>query len=211
MWFTVKGVVTDPIFATSTDHSVAYVPLASNMAPNVLLVRSRRGTGELLRSLTRIVAESDDGIVITRATRLETLEHEAKYPVRMSVAVFTLTGVMVMLLTVSSLYTIVSRSITARSLEFAIRSALGATPSDLRTMAGRFGVTIAALGLGAGSVTAAFSLFLSNSLIAIGGEVTVAVVSMLALCALAIMLAAFLPSRRHWSGADAFEQLNRSR
>jgi ABC-type antimicrobial peptide transport system permease subunit len=83
----------------------------------------------------------------------ESLDPEIR-PWRLGATMFTLCGVLALLVAAVGMYSVMSYVVAQRSHEFAVRSALGAQPADIARLIVSGGVGMAALGVAVGLVPA---------------------------------------------------------
>jgi len=154
---TVVGVVADSRYSDIDEPPTPVMYLALNQHltadPN-LLARTRSDARAALAPLANSVGKLDAQLAATPFTTLEDWTNFAFYPARLALACVSGFGLLAIILTAVGLYGAVFYSVSARTREFGVRVALGASPSDLLTMILRQVAAVTAagivLGLGVG-------------------------------------------------------------
>jgi putative ABC transport system permease protein len=147
---TVVGVVGTIRRSAMHDNPVARVYLPFAQYPNAtmqVIVRGRQGTGDLPLALGRSLRQVDTALF---ADGLRTLEEDAAQfvaPTRLITLLLALFGAMGLLLAALGVFGTMTYNVSQRARELAIRSALGASRSDLTRMVIRRGLIVTLTGV----------------------------------------------------------------
>lgn len=196
----IVGIVADERIAGLAHAAPAavYTPLPQTpMHSGVLLLRTTLPPLTLAADVRRAMAEIDPELALFGVEPLDRTVAASIARERMLAMLFAGFAVVALLLALTAVYGLVAYLFAQRSHEVGIRSALGATPSQLRLMFLKEGVVLGVAGIAAGL---AASVFGSSALAALlfGIEPTdpvtwsVAVLLLLTVAA----VAAWLPARR---------------
>jgi len=210
---TVVGIAADTDVGTIGDRSrgVVYLPLSQHPSSALSIVAGANGSpASAARALERILHEVDPDLALIESGAALELSGSANLPARVAAAFGTTLGLLTVVLAVAGIYGALGQLVTARTREFGIRIALGATARSTQWTIIRRGLRPVVegliLGLGAAiGLTAAvpprFWRFLPS--FSPGPPLTVAVL-LLAVS----LLACYLPSRRALalSPADALRE-----
>jgi predicted permease len=163
LWFTNRG---EPrprrivgIAADVDDENVVqepsltvYLPLRQMGLPSRLFVRAEGDPYALVPSVTRALRgiSADQGV--ERPTTLEDVRAEVLTPERLNAFVFSAFGGIALLIAVVGVAGVLAFSVSARTREFGIRTAIGSTPSQLLARVLKEGVEIVTAGITAGAV-----------------------------------------------------------
>ena len=175
-----------------------YVP-HEQAAPRglLLIVRGRPGV-VVSKTDIEAIATSVDAGAETRGVR--TLEAEIRgmvRPQRIATAWIGVFGVIGLLLAAVGLYGVVAQGVIQRTREIAVRGALGATPGNILRWILGDGVRVCALGMVAGAVTMLGAQRVLRSMLEGIGAIDPVVAALgLAVLALALLAATYLPARR---------------
>jgi len=134
-----------------------WVPFEQHTAPSgaVLVVRSTGNAANLTSEVRRAAAELDPQVAVARVETMEQVVATAlARPLRLRFFL-SLFGVLALALGGIGVYGVVSYAVARRRAEYAIRVALGASPSRVLTEVFRRGLTPVALGAAAGVLAAA--------------------------------------------------------
>ena len=198
-WREVIGVVPDLGFSPGdrTNAEGVYVPLPDQTPGLFVAIRSAGHPGTSAGPLRKIVAEIDPKTDVRSIRLLEDAGREQTSFLTGMTSAMTALGMMALLMSVVSIYALLSFMVTRRTREIGIRVALGARSSQvLATVAGR---TAALMGLGAAIGTLAgvyLAGFQSVILVSMpdAGVVTPSIV--IGTLAASSIAAAWLPTRR---------------
>ena len=163
-WRTIVGVVPDTLmqgpFNQQTDAAGFYIPLLGvPPAPQFVTVVVRPHQGQraetLGPTLSKAVAEIDANLPVYFGGTPARLHDEILGVNRITASLFTIFGVVAVLLSSVGLYGVMSFSVNQRTQEFGIRMALGADAGRILGMVMRQGAVQLVIGLAIGVGTAA--------------------------------------------------------
>lgn len=158
-WATVVGVVKHVRHRRLTDvvREQVYVPQRqSPRQPHAYVMRARGEPKALVAAVRREVAALDPDLPVYDVRPLEAYVADALAPSRFAMRLAGAFAALALAVAAVGVYGVVSYSVTRRRREIGVRLALGAASRDvLRGVLGE-GLTVTALGLGLGLVTAAF-------------------------------------------------------
>ena len=196
----VVGVAADPrdLRLGGAPRMTMYLP-HEQAAPRglFLIVRGRPGA-VITKSDLEAIATSIDAAAEARSVR--TLEAEIRgmvRPQRIATAWIGVFGVIGLLLAAVGLYGVVAQGVIQRTREIAVRSALGATPGNILRWILGDGLGVCGVGVVVGAV-AVFGAqrVLRSMLEGVGAIDPLAAASGLAVLAMALLAATYLPARR---------------
>ncbi len=186
---------TAPTKAKTAPASIS--PIAPDITPNVLLVRTSGDPLQLQQALRSRIASLDSDIVVSRVFSLEQIIARVSWQDRFLTVLFTAFAALALLLAAVGLYATISYSVSLSTHEIGIRMALGASISRVRAMILRQGLTLAGLGLLIGIVIAfALARLLKTQLYQISPNDPATYIAVPLVLILVAVLAAFLPTRR---------------
>ena len=174
-----------------------YVPVRQMGLPSRLFVRAAGDPYALVPSLTRTIREISAEQAVERPTTLEDVRAEVLTPQRLNAFVFSALGGIALLIAVVGVAGVLAFSVSARTREFGVRVAVGATPRDLLVGVLWDGARIAVIGIAAGAA-GGYALarvatgFFEN--VRLPGALTL--LSAAAVLACAAILASLMPARR---------------
>jgi hypothetical protein len=198
-WREIIGVVPDLGFSPGdrTNAEGMYVPLPDQTPGLFVAIRSAGNPGPSADPLRKIVAEINPETDVRSIRLLEDAGREQTSFLTGMTSAMAALGMMALLMSVVSIYALLSFMVTRRTREIGIRVALGARSSQvLATVAGR---TCALMGLGAaigtlvGVYLAGFQSVILVNMPAVGVMTPSIVIGTLAASSIA---AAWLPTRR---------------
>ena len=200
---TVVGVIADIKHATMREAASPeiYVPYTQKPWPSMqtlhVAVRTKGDATTATAAVRAAVATIDPSVPLANIASLDAVVSTAFAQPRFSMYLVTAFGGVALVLACIGLYGSISHTVLARTPEFGIRVALGAQPSDVLRMVFRDGLGLAAVGVGAGSITAAIGARAIRTFL-YGVEPTDPITFIVALCALLAVaaLACYLPARR---------------
>jgi putative ABC transport system permease protein len=211
-WRTVVGVVADVRYRGIDDLRLDVYDAASQ-SPTPAADLVVRTAGDPVRAAAAVEAVArtlDPRVVIDRVTTMDAIVAREMAPWRFSVWMFSVFATLAFVLASGGLFARVALEVTDRRREFAVRMALGAEPSALvrSTMrsAGRWVLVGVAGGLGAAVVAVRW---MSSILFSVSPLDPATYIQVIALVALVVAVAAYLPARRA-SEVDPSELLRRS-
>jgi predicted permease len=198
---TVVGVMAEARMTSITGEVpfTMWVPVEQHTAPEgaVLVVRSPGNVASLATAVRRIAAELDPQVAVTRIETMDqVLATAMSQPLRLRFFL-SLFGALALALGGIGVYSVVSYSVARRRAEYAIRVALGASPSRVLGDVVQRGLAPVALGAAAGVVGAfAFGRLIAGVLYGVGANDPVSIVGAAMLLLLAGALATLVPALR---------------
>jgi putative ABC transport system permease protein len=151
---TIVGIVADVHQPTSTDpraETILYLPFVQVPWPFMtLMIEPAGGDGPALAAVRTELARIDAGIAPGEVTLLDDVRMEWLRAPRLHAIAVSVFGMASLVLTVAGIYARIAYSVSRRRREWAVRSALGATPARLRRtiVSEAAGVTAAGVALG---------------------------------------------------------------
>ncbi len=162
-----------------------------------LVVKSAGDPGALIAPVRQVIQQLDPRVPVSDVRTMDDVVKASIAEPRFAMGLLTLFGVLALLLASVGIFGIVAQMVAARSHEFGIRAALGASPGSLVRLSVRDGLMQTTVGLVAGIVGA---LLLTRALSGLLQGVTPTDVPTFALVlvvtAAVAMLATVLPARR---------------
>jgi predicted permease len=165
--------------------------------PNFAVRSSRTGTQAFSKQVQQAIWEVDPVLTISRVQTLREMEEGSLARTSFTLVMLAIAGAMALILGVIGIYGVISYSVSQRTREIGIRSALGASSSELRTMFVRHAFILAAIGVGIGLAAALAATQLMASLlfeVSPRDPLTFGLVPLVLICA--ALAASFLPARR---------------
>jgi putative ABC transport system permease protein len=161
-------------------------------------IRSRRtGTQSFSMEVQQAIWSVDPALTISQVRTLREIEDQSLARTSFTLVMLAIAGGMAFILGVIGIYGVISYSVSQRTREIGIRTALGATSGELRTMFVRHAFLLAAIGVGAGLAGALAVTGLMSSLlydVSPRDPLTFGLVPIVLVAA--AMAASFLPARR---------------
>jgi putative ABC transport system permease protein len=130
-------------------HPLSQLPFAGR-----LFVQTAGDPYALVAPVTRIIREISVDQPVERAATLADVRAEVLAPERLNAFVFSGFAGIALLIAVVGVAGVLAFSVSARTREFGVRLAIGSAPSHLLARVLSEGVWIAAIGIGAGVVSA---------------------------------------------------------
>jgi predicted permease len=198
-WLTIVGVVGDMRRNPADLEWEPHIYVSAQQFPPrrlQLLVRTRDGTlpaRALSDAATALDPDEPLGPILTMERQIGAWTAASRF---FAIALSSF-GLVALLIAVAGVYGVVAGGVVARTREFGIRLALGATPSDIVALAVRRGARLSAVGAGIGLVGA---IAVSQVLVTLPFGVERLDAGLVATTALALiaiaLLAAYAPARR---------------
>ena len=129
-----------------------YLPQRQLGLPSRLFVRAAGDPYALVPSVTRTIRNISAEQAIERPTTLEDVRAEVLTPERLNAFVFSAFGGVALLIAIVGVAGVLAFSVSARTREFGVRLAVGATPTQVLTLVLKEGLVIVAVGIIAGAV-----------------------------------------------------------
>jgi putative ABC transport system permease protein len=150
-------------FKLQEDESMAfYIPFGQeqNIGGTQLLVRPRGGARAVLSAVRQELVALDPTITFVNAAILQDRVDPQVRPWRLGATMFTLMGLLSLIVAAVGLYSVMAYFVTHRAHEIGVRMALGARPADVARLVVRGGLGLAAggtiVGLGLALLSARF-------------------------------------------------------
>jgi predicted permease len=128
-----------------------YVPTRQIGVAERLFVRSSGNPYPLVPAVTRVIHEMSPDQAVERAATLEDVRDQVLSPERLNAFVFTGFAGIALLIAVVGVAGVLAFSVSARTREFGVRLAVGASPAHLLARVLAEGLFIAAIGIAAGA------------------------------------------------------------
>ena len=159
-WYTVVGVVDDvkqTSLAESQPDAVYLTPSQSWFADDAmsLVVRTHGDAAALTPAIKNAIWSVDKGQPIVRVATMDELLAVSSAERRFTLVVFEAFALVGLLLAATGIYGVLSGSVTERTREIGIRSALGASRNEILALIIRQGMTLAGAGILIGLTVAA--------------------------------------------------------
>jgi putative ABC transport system permease protein len=151
-WFTIVGVVGDvkqESLAVTTEDEI-YVPTTQwPSADNVLwlVVQTHGDAAPLIPFIKSAVWSVDKDQPIVRVGMLDEIVASSTAQRRSALILFEMFGLVALVLAASGIYGVLSGSVTERTREIGVRSALGASPTDILVLIVRQGMILTGIGI----------------------------------------------------------------
>jgi putative ABC transport system permease protein len=206
-WFTVVGVV-----AAARDTSLQSPPVPTVYFPEVpsadtafsdfqrtmgLVVRTVGDPGTITKDVQRIVHDLDPSLPLYNVKVMTSVVSSSMAQLQFTMLILGVASAVTLLLGAIGLYGVIAYIVGMRTREFGVRIALGAQPRAVATMVARQGMTLTAIGIGAGiALFALVARYLRSLLYGIepGDPLTLLGVSLVLVTIAA--LASWIPARR---------------
>jgi putative ABC transport system permease protein len=202
-WLTVVGVVPDLLMEGIGNSNASpigyYIPIAqSDVANGVrIAVRTRGEPAAMTAAIRSAVASLDPNLAIYDVSTMRRVIDRQTWFYRVFGTFFMAFGICALFLAAAGLYGVMSFSVTQRTREMGVRSALGAKGSQMIALVMRRSVVQLAIGLAIGLALAiAASGALQPVLYHVNPRDAVVFAAVVTTLAAASLLASFLPARR---------------
>lgn len=194
------GVVGNEHFAGLAEAPPAamYPPLTQvPFGFGTILIRTVGTPGEMVAQLKQSVAQVDREIALFEVEPLQTTLHGSIAAQRFTALLLISFAAVALILALVGTNGLIAYTVTQRSREAGIRTALGATPGNVVALMVRSGARLAAWGLALGLITALLLTRFANSLLfGITALDPLTYLSVSALVAGTVSVAIYLPARR---------------
>jgi putative ABC transport system permease protein len=180
------------------DNPGMYVPY--EQSPSyfpALVIRAAIDPAPLRQSLSRAVHEVDKDQTLADVKTLEEIKSESMASNRLQSMLLTVFASIALLLAAIGIYGVISYSVEQRTREIGIRSALGASRSDVLRLVLSRAMLLAGIGLLLG-IAAAFGLtrLLATLLFGVGERDPLTLAAVAGVLAAVALLASYIPARR---------------
>ncbi|HKD79344.1 MAG TPA: ABC transporter permease [Candidatus Angelobacter sp.] len=200
--FTIVGVVGDvkQLSLAMNQADAVYIPMEQwQFADNAmsLMVRTRSNAADLAPAIRSAVWSVDKNQAIVRATTMEQLVTESEAERHFVFLLFEFFALTALVLAAVGIYGVLAGSVSERTREIGIRSALGASKGIVLRMVIRQGLSLTAIGVALGLVAAIFaSQLLITLLFGVSRFDVVTYVGVVALLGGVSLIACWLPAWR---------------
>ncbi|HXY32498.1 MAG TPA: ABC transporter permease [Gemmatimonadaceae bacterium] len=196
----IVGVVGDIRRSTlsSPPEPTAYTPERQTTMPTMVLVARTAGSNAAFAgAFRRELSALDPDQSASTVRRLDDVIADSLAPRRFTVSLLAIFAVVALSLSAVGVFGVMTSMVTQRSREIAVRVALGARPRDVFSLVLSHGLTLAAIGVGAGLVGAfALSRVLTGLLFGIGATDPFTLATAALLLGAVALIACYLPARR---------------
>jgi ABC-type antimicrobial peptide transport system permease subunit len=174
-----------------------YVPYVQKGLPSRLFVRAAVDPYALVPSVTRTLRKLSADQAIERPTTLEDVRTQVLTPERLNAFVFSAFGGIALLIAIVGVAGVLAFSVSARTREFGVRLAVGATPAQILTQVLKEGLGIVAVGITAGVVVGyLLERVASSTLGAVRGPGVLTAIVAAAVLVAAALVASLIPAAR---------------
>jgi putative ABC transport system permease protein len=200
-WMTIVGVAQnvrqEPPESGSFD-AVAYLPWTANPVFSTnLIVRSNQPLGVVANSLRGVIASVDPDLPLYDINTVDGNLASQRWAARLFSGMFTIFGVVAMLLATVGLYAVTSYSVSQRARELGVRIALGARARQVLWVVTRTASVQIAVGLILGGIGAvALGNVLPEEIVGSRGTDAITLSLVTTLLVAAALIASLLPARR---------------
>ncbi len=133
-----------------------FTPYSQTTVPaNTLVVRSTAGTADVLNAVRSAIAAVDPDVAFFNARTMKQQVSDSVAQPRLRSALIGVFSIVALILASLGIYGVIACSVAERKREIGIRIALGARPSEVRSMVLGQGLKLTAIGLSLGLVGAA--------------------------------------------------------
>jgi len=196
----VVGIVGDTVTQNMGEAPtpIAYLPLEQEFAPVVTLhVRTSVRPETLMRTVMSAVQSLDSNLALTGASTAEDLIVQGLWAPRVGAGLFSLFGLLGMLLAAVGIYGVVAYMVAQRTNEIGIRMALGARPADVLQMVVGQSMRLVGSGVVVGILSALALTRLAKSLLfSLSPNDPLTFIAVAVIILIAALIAAWLPARR---------------
>ena len=198
-WRTIVGVVGDSK-DYGLDHDVfdaVFHPYAQDPFVSALFVRVTGDAERMARPVTEVIHTLDPNQPIENVLTLEAIRSESLAPRRLNATLIGGFALLAMVIAAVGVFSVLAFSVSQRTREFGVRTALGAKELDVVSTVLREGLILTGIGLALGAAAAAgLSRFLTSFLFGVSaGDPTTFLLVASALVTVAAA-ASWLPARR---------------
>jgi predicted permease len=199
-WLNIVGVVGDVRTDSLESQGLPHIYLPDFQAPSfdsVIYLRSAGDPGTLGDAIRREVEAVDPNVPVYAVRTMEDVVARSIADRRFALQILGFFASVALLLAAIGIYGVMAYAFSQRTQEIGIRMALGAQPRDILRVALSEGMTLVAVGLGAGLVGALIlTRFLRSMLYAVTPNDPLTFLALPALLAAVALLACYIPARR---------------
>jgi predicted permease len=205
-WLTVVGVVDDVHRASLSIAPRPSYYLLDTQFPRIigdtysdmtLVVRTSGSPAQIAAPARAVIARLDPELAVANVRTLSAVVSDSVARPRFAMAVLAAFGIAALLLAAVGVYGVLSYAMTRRRREMAVRMAIGASPGEVRRLALRTGVRLAAIGVAVGLALAlAGGRAVGALLFEVSTTDPVTIVTVGVVLLTAALLASWLPARR---------------
>jgi len=201
-WWTVVGLVPETRYrAVREPAPTVYLPFRQFGAPvamiTTIVVRTRANPSAVTPSIRRAIQEIDRDVIVTRSEPMVQLVAGQFAQPRLSASLTAVFATGALLLAGVGLYAVLAYAVRQRTRELAIRHALGATPSRLRSLVVRQALLLAGIGAVWGLLTAlAGGRLLRSLLFGVHPADPLTLVATTCVLVAVMLAAAYIPAQR---------------
>jgi putative ABC transport system permease protein len=201
-WFTVVGIVADfRHFRQDSDQPVfpaAYVPYPFDPTINTgLTIRVNGDPARITPAVREAIRASDPLLPMFQVSTIEQLRQLTFWQDRLFGIIFSVFGVVALLLAAIGVYGVLSYSVSQRTQEIGVRVALGAGRGDVVRLVVAYGLWRAGIGVALGLLGAPLAAyFVRSELYNVTPTDPVSLVGVSAFLALTAFVASYIPARR---------------
>ena len=197
-WVTVVGEAGDIRYRDLRQSTpTIFVPWRQLFFQGIVAVRTTDALAVELPAFRRIVREADPEAVIARSVSMDELLSGQRTMARLSTLLLAGFGIAALLLAAIGVYGVMATAVRERTREFGIRAALGASPTQLRSVVLRQAGGIAIAGGAVGVIGAlAMSRYLRALLYEVSPDDPVAMLGAFGVLLTVALVAAYVPAWR---------------
>jgi putative ABC transport system permease protein len=202
-WRTIVGIVADTrvMGIDQPPRSEMYFPIAQSsdnwMWPRDLVIKTSGDPHALVRAVSEAVWAVNRDQPVSKVSTMDEIVARELQDRRLQTTLMSAFGGLALFLAAVGIYGVLSFMVTERTAEIGVRLALGGRPSQIRSRFVVRGLTLAAVGIGAGLVAAFWTSALVNRLLFnVGARDWRTFGVQPAVIAIVTIAAAYLPARR---------------
>jgi predicted lysophospholipase L1 biosynthesis ABC-type transport system permease subunit len=201
-WFTVIGVARDFRNEELDDNSpidpaffVSYRDLPTRNTG--LIIRAEREPAQLASAVRAAISAADPTMPVFEVMTMEELRRVGFWAQRLFGWLFSLFGIVALVLASVGVYGVIAYSVTQRTQEFGVRLALGAQASDVIKLVVHNGAVLALIGIGLGLLGAfGVTRVVQSLLFDVSSTDPLSYVGVTVFLAAIALLASYVPARR---------------
>ena len=202
VWLTVVGVVNDArqrpdlVREIRPEIDLPFLQSADRIRNLSLMVRTSNTRG-MLAAIHRHVAALDAQIPVYHFRTMDEIVADGEGPRRLALALLALFGGLALLLVVVGVYAVIACNVSQRTREVGLRTAMGASPRDIRRLILNQGVRLWLPGVVFGVALAGSLTRVMNSLLyGVGALDPVTFIAVSFLLGVVALFASYIPARR---------------